>query len=287
MAHISVTLIDGDTRQVHTISDIEELFRARQIDGVNAERALRIQIVGPLGTSDLDPAEVNARASQEFLALTNRVQQAGGFVGADTPPPPATGGAGDLPTVGEARLAQEGGPGAPGNIFRQFLSRQPFGALSQAGQDVLGQRFQPAFRSFQLFQGDPLAPENTFRNFLRQEGPFEGQNILDREGFASRLQQVAGMTGRPSFSMGEVPTPGGTGPGLNPLTLIEQTILDRLQNNQTALDVSLQPLLGGINPSFRRGVGTIGQRIFDRFQDINPGESFLKFLGQRGGRLFG
>jgi hypothetical protein len=277
----TITLITGGQQEIFTEQEVIDLLKKGLISREAAEAKINEILI--FENNKFDSNDPRFRSQGELIAVRQAFLAQvpiAGDVG-------AVSGAGDLPTVGEARLAQEGGPGAPGNIFRQFLSRQPFGALSQAGQDVLGQRFQPAFRSFQLAQGDPLAPENTFRNFLRQEGPFEGQNILDREGFASRLQAVAANIGRPSFSMGEVPTPGGTGQSLNPLTLIEQTILDRLQNNQTALDVSLQPLLGGINPSFRRGVGNIGQRIFDRFQDINPGESFLKFLGQRGGRLFG
>jgi hypothetical protein len=279
MSHITVELVAGGTTQVHTVADIDALLTADPplvLDdaGRNAYAAFW---ASELDASEFSPADFTARITEfgdENLARVRR--------GATTPPSPTptftTGSlAAGLPTEvlsprEQSLLDQEAGPGGLETTFRQFLANQPFGQLSARGNLALQQQRPSALASFRL-QGGPL---QSFGGFLQDP---------NRGDFLSPAQIGRQLTDLGNTIPLNIPTDDVLGAGT--VSGDEALLLQRFLSNQTAFETALDPLLTQVNPQFRGGVRSLGQRIFDRFQTREPENPFLRFLAQRGGNIFG
>jgi hypothetical protein len=163
------------------------------------------------------------------------------------------------------RREQEAEPGA---IFRRFLTQDATPGLSPAGEGARAAQAVPAYTAFRLGQIDP---HETFRAFLES-----GANLLTPAQRATGFQQL-GSEREKLFAV----APGD-------MTEEQQARQIYFNNfgNQAVFDAQLDPTLQEVNPLFRRGYREQAQNVFDRFQAATPEESYLEFLGKRGGRLF-
>jgi len=165
----------------------------------------------------------------------------------------------------------QGARAARGGIFDEFLATDPrFQNVNPLVSRSLQNRFNTAEQSFLLQNQDPSA---TFFNFLQQgaEGSNPFASFLSPTEAVGRIAEIAGF-GRLA--------PGTRSPG-------EDLLLDPLRPNRGAFNAALNTFLGGVTPTFAPAVQRSAQGIFDRFQGTDPSRSFLDFLGQRGGNIFG
>jgi hypothetical protein len=197
-----------------------------------------------------------------------RAQGAGAFPG--EPWTVGTGEVGGPISLEQARKEREDSARARENVFREFLATSPqFAGVNPLVQRSLRSFGEPAEQSYLLGNVDP---SRTFFNFLSRGG-----GILSPTEGARRIGEIAGWGG------------GGA-----PMTPGQTNILGNLGafdasgvGNQNIFQAALQTALPGVTAAFRPQFANQAQRIFDRFQGADPRASFLQYLGERGGNIFG
>jgi hypothetical protein len=206
------------------------------------------------------PPRAPTTAAQAMLA--GRAQGAGAFpydwgatVTGDSMGAPVT----------PAQKARQALEAQPRDVFQGFLSASP-GIQNVSGlvRRSMENQYDPAYRSFQLQSGFG----GSFRDFLRS-----GQTLNPTQA-AARIAQIAGYGGLPVG----IRTEG------------QQTLMDRFNNPEdlnSALNIALGAISGGVNPLFRGAFRRQGTDIFNRYREQNPTGSFLQYLGERGGNIFG
>ena len=236
-----------------SIVDIVASFEAGQLSLSQLEGLLLEAGLSPATIAGLDPFTKTAGfGSQQEIAT------------GDAPQSLATQSTLAGLTLDEARRERETGQGARRDVFSEFLATAPqFQNVNALVSRSLQNRFAPAEQSFLLQNQDPA---NTFFNFLQQ-----GQPTLSPTAAAGQIANIAGFRDIP----------------FEQRTVGQNFRLDPLESNRGAFEAALNTFLPGVTSAFRPAVQAQAQNVFDRFQGTNPSRSFLDFLGQRGGNIFG
>lgn len=257
------------------------------------------QLLGPVGSFSGNPTDVNRRINNLLLdagitrndAITVRVPSeeepsspgemtVGGAEYNSTQDPSVAIASGSLTPTGEDfELAREV---APRDVFERFIASDPrFSPLNPMGTAYASRQFNPAFTAFTL---SPSAPASTFQQFLEQGG-----GALNPEAGAARMVSLANM-----FNAAQ------QGTATTDQKLLADTFAERLRQmgesagaapvdalNRGAFEAGLTLGTNRINPLFQRAARAAAERQFQSFQANNPETSFLQFLANRGGSIFG
>ena len=309
MPHVSITLIDGDTRNIHTKEDVYDLYMDYKVDREWAEHAaaevdrndpaysaaIAAGYRDPYGigwdTKELIDTWTVERDARD-VSTDDPVTSISPIVEAEDqdPDPDARDMEGWYKFMGEAK---------PERVYQTFLEEAPYSGLSRAGQQFqqqLGERARTQYyTSPHIREATRDTPIQTFGDFLRygelgSTGLPRGSATLSalggREAGATqimnptqmldRLKDVGGRIMRPGYDAPD-PSPYGEGGG-------ERFLQDRMAGTTPEQQYGFveEPLLAQTTafPGMREAVGRMMSRRFRKQQKDTPDIPFLYWWAQ-------
>ena len=147
------------------------------------------------------------------------------------------------------------------NLFNRFLAGQPaYGAMTDRGQYLQQQRFNPLSAQFQLTQANAPAT-------------LGGQDFRDFLGTSPAVQSRQALIDQINAARGLFPTGGLTGG-----TVAQEAARNALAEEGTGANIATQAMLAGLNPFLRKTGQNVAEQRLQAFRDQNTGMSLFEAL---------